>query len=245
MNDTSSIRERTETPKDSKASRRRGLECAVLIREGGMRPDWTTPLAMFSAILPAPMKPSLYVSLGTGNASIATTSFHLRERERERVALNGSMREARQARLNRDWWVCVCWKRKQCRVVRKKRVFFPFPFFYVGYCSTKLPIGKFVVSNIRFRLSCGYLRFVYTWHDLYLVISYFFLSKKNKKNEKKNTILILKFYQNFVFFNFKLLIFIFKLLKSFLRYAIKNVLFFFLKFKILYIIFFLKGLIFF
>ena len=55
--------------------------------------------------------------------------------------------------------------------------------------------------------------------------------------KKKNTILILKFYQNFVFYNFKLLIFIFKLLKSFLRYAIKNVLFFFLKFKILYIIF--------
>ena len=111
-------------------------------------------------------------------------------------------------------------------------------FFFVGYCSTKLPIGKFVVSNIGFRLWCWYLRFVFTWHDLYLVISYFFLSKKNKKNEKKNTILILKFYQNFVFFNFKLLIFIFKLLKSFLRYAIKNVLFFFLKFKNLYINFY-------
>ena len=158
------------------------------------------------------------------------------EKEREREALNGSVREARQARLNRDWWVCVCWKRKQCRVVRKKRVFFPSSFFFVGYCSTKLPIGKFVVSNIGFRLWCWYLRFVFTWHDLYLVISYFFLSKKNKKM-KKNTILILKFYQNFVFYNFKLLIFIFKLLKSFLRYAIKNVLFFFLKFKILYIIF--------
>ena len=55
---------------------------------------------------------------------------------------------------------------------------------------------------------------------------------------KKNTILILKFYQNFVFFNFKLLIFIFKLFKNFLRYTIKNVLFYFLIFKILYIIFY-------
>lgn len=54
---------------------------------------------------------------------------------------------------------------------------------------------------------------------------------------KKNTILILKFYQNFVFYNFKLLIFIFKLLKSFLRYAIKNVLIFSLNLKF-YISFF-------
>ena len=97
--------------------------------------------------------------------------------EKERVVLNGSVSEARQTRLNREW-VGVCWKWKQCRVTRKKRVFFLLPFF--GYCSTKLPIGKFVVSNIGFRLSCWHLRFVFTWHDLYLVISYFFLSKKNK-----------------------------------------------------------------
>ena len=129
--------------------------------------------------------------------------------------------------------VCMLKEEAVPRCKEKKGLFSLFLFFYVGYCSTKLPIGKFVVSNIRFRLSCGYLRFVFTWHDLYLVISYFFLFKKNKKN----IILILKFYQNFVFYNFKLLIFIFKLLKSFLRYAIKNVLFFFLKFKF-YISFF-------
>ena len=106
------------------------------------------------------------------------------EKERERVALNGSVREARQARLNRDWWVCLL-KEEAVPRCKEKKGLFSLSFFFVGYCSTKLPIRKFVVSNIRFRLSCGYLRFVFTWHDLYLVISYFFLSKKNKKKWKK------------------------------------------------------------
>lgn len=58
------------TPKDSKALRRTGLEWDVRIREGGKTPDRTTPLAMLSAIFPAPINPSLYVSLGMGAISI-------------------------------------------------------------------------------------------------------------------------------------------------------------------------------
>lgn len=56
------------TPNDSKAVRRAEPVWAVRIREGGNKPDLTTPLAMLSANLPAPMKPNLKVSLGMGRA---------------------------------------------------------------------------------------------------------------------------------------------------------------------------------
>lgn len=60
MNNTSSFEERTVMPMDSKAVRRAGLEwMAVLMREGDKTPERTAPLAMLSAILPAPMKPSV------------------------------------------------------------------------------------------------------------------------------------------------------------------------------------------
>ena len=73
MNDnhTLSFLGRTLTPNDSKAMRRLGLEwTAVEIREGGKRPDWTIPLAILSAIFPAPMNPNLYASIEMGRTSI-------------------------------------------------------------------------------------------------------------------------------------------------------------------------------
>ncbi|GMN71905.1 hypothetical protein TIFTF001_053473 [Ficus carica] len=60
------------------------------MREAGEITDRTTPLAMLSAIFPAPMKPSLLVSGGMGKASIdgllcySATAILERERERER-----------------------------------------------------------------------------------------------------------------------------------------------------------------
>ncbi|PQQ04463.1 hypothetical protein Pyn_21921 [Prunus yedoensis var. nudiflora] len=62
---------RSSTPKDSKAWRRMGLAWNVEMRFGGRTPDRTMPLAMLSAILPAPMNPSLNVYVGMGDASIA------------------------------------------------------------------------------------------------------------------------------------------------------------------------------
>lgn len=56
----------TVTPIDSKAVRRADPEWAVRIREAGNIPDLTTPLAMLSAIFPAPIKPTLYESVGIG-----------------------------------------------------------------------------------------------------------------------------------------------------------------------------------
>ena len=70
MNRTSSFLGRTVTPKDSKAWTRAGLECDVAMREGGKRRERTTPLAMLSAIFPAPMNPRRYVSAAMGMASI-------------------------------------------------------------------------------------------------------------------------------------------------------------------------------
>lgn len=40
------------------------------MREGGKKPDPTAPLAMLSAILPAPMKPRVKESEGIGTISI-------------------------------------------------------------------------------------------------------------------------------------------------------------------------------
>lgn len=57
----------TVTPIDSKAVRRADPEWAVRIREAGNIPDLTTPLAMLSAIFPAPIKPTLYESVGIGH----------------------------------------------------------------------------------------------------------------------------------------------------------------------------------
>ncbi|KAM1333197.1 hypothetical protein EV1_009222 [Malus domestica] len=68
---TSSFSERRWTPKDSKAWRRLGSGWKVEMRLGGRTPDRTIPLAMLSAILPAPINPSLYVSVGIGSASMA------------------------------------------------------------------------------------------------------------------------------------------------------------------------------
>jgi hypothetical protein len=76
MDDTSSLRGRTVTPKDWKALRRSALEWDVRIREGGNTPDRTTPLAMLSANFPAPINPSLYVSLGMGAISIVRRRRH-------------------------------------------------------------------------------------------------------------------------------------------------------------------------
>lgn len=50
------------------------------------------------------------------------------EKERERVALNGSVREARQARLNRDWWVCLLKEEAVPRCKEKKGLFSLFLF---------------------------------------------------------------------------------------------------------------------
>lgn len=67
---TSSFLGRTLTPKDSKTWRRRGLEWDVVIREADKTPDRTTPLAMLSAIFPAPINPSLYASAWMGKTSM-------------------------------------------------------------------------------------------------------------------------------------------------------------------------------
>lgn len=63
---TSLFWRRTLTPKDSKASLRADPRWAVRILEAGNTPELTMPLAILSAILPAPMNPKLYVSFGMG-----------------------------------------------------------------------------------------------------------------------------------------------------------------------------------
>lgn len=69
--ETWSLWSTTVTPKDWKAVRRAEPRWAVRILAAGRRPDWTTPLAILSAILPAPMKPSFHVSVGIGIGEVA------------------------------------------------------------------------------------------------------------------------------------------------------------------------------
>lgn len=53
------------------------------IREAGKTPESTTPLAMLSANLPAPMKPSLKVLAGIGaNTAISSVAEIGMERQR-------------------------------------------------------------------------------------------------------------------------------------------------------------------
>lgn len=76
---TSSLLEKTLTPKDSKTWRRFRFEwTAVEIRFGGSIPEATTPLAILSAIFPAPMNPTLKLSAEIGSVSIAKKNYWLK-----------------------------------------------------------------------------------------------------------------------------------------------------------------------
>ena len=80
--------------------------------------------------------------------------------------MNGSVREERQARLNKEW-VCVFAERGSGPALRKKRVFFLLPFFWVLQYQT--PNRK--VCSIQDRISFVVLVFVFCfYHDINCIL---------------------------------------------------------------------------